>query len=100
MNKFNSDYEEYLEKNEIYVKKNRYVIWYRNYSTYTGTTIYNPDMTDYYEVSYEKTVAISDSIETDIVFYIRAEAEKYCREHSGEYVECWFVVENGEANEK
>ena len=91
MNKVNSDYEEYLEKNEIGVEKNNYVIWYQCYGTYIGTkTIYNPDMTDYYEIPCEKKVAISDSIETDIVFYTKSEAERYCEEHSDEDVECWF----------
>lgn len=101
MNKFNSDYKEYLEKNEIRVEKNRYVIWYQSYGTYTGTKIiYNPDMTDYYEIPCEKKVAISAPIETNIVFYIKSEAERYCQEHSNGDVECWFETENGGVNEK
>ena len=59
MDKFNSDYEEYLEKNGIGVVKNNYIIWYQCYGTYIGTkTVYNPDMTDYYEIPCEKKVAI------------------------------------------
>ena len=55
MDKFNSDYEEYLEKNGIGVVKNNYIIWYQCYGTYIGTkTVYNPDMTDYYEIPCEK----------------------------------------------
>ena len=101
MDKFNSDYEEYLEKNGIGVVKNNYIIWYQCYGTYIGTkTVYNPDMTDYYEIPCEKKVAISEPIETDIVFYTKSEAERYCEEHSDEDVEYWFETEKGGVNEK
>ena len=101
MDKFNSDYEEYLEKNGIGVVKNNYIIWYQCYGTYIGTkTVYNPDMTDYYEIPCEKKVAVSEPIETDIVFYTKSEAERYCEEHSDEDVKYWFETEKGGGNEK
>ena len=57
-------------------------------------------MTDYYEIPCEKKVAISEPIETDIVFYTKSEAERYCEEHTDEDVEYWFETEKGGVNEK
>ncbi len=38
--------------------------------------------------------------ETDIVFYTKSEAERYCEEHTDEDVEYWFETEKGGVNEK
>lgn len=69
-----------------------YAIYVECFATTDGIkTIYNEDMTDYYEFPCEIRVSMGEPQKTDIIFETEEEACEYCKKNSTEDIEYTYL---------